>query len=447
MSATPLFQKNVSMQRGRRMRRQGELVGDSKFALLLGKTNLWESHGVLRDVFRAIWLPSLVGVLFNSALYVIVHHYPNDDDLNDFLANGLISDARLSVVGSVIGFLVVFSQNQYISSNQSLAIYFSEVCANVKAIALLLATMRQDGPRKKHKRGFANSNNEDIVRHCKLDVLMSATDYDGLLKQHNGSIPVWMLRVEDKDVGYQQKVVTIAVPQLALYLVSIPYVIKWKNRSAGSALDLNKLPFAYSSDTKRRFNLHVNKARPALTVTETLLLVIAEDLLSIDGLSNEMELYFQRLIQRIVHLDVMVHALSLYQPPAALGFLFWTLFWIFFALASTRDLLETGWPSVGLNLLYIVGLVGAYRVSRLYQSPFDVSETRSGQLSYVSLEASLTETAVYGLFNLPVKQSQREGAAFLEEDGLTTRYRLAKLYTTRRREQNHPSFGSTVQKP
>lgn len=454
VSEFPTWDPKASANRSRRRRRLGEVAGESPYSLLLGNSNLFRAHAILLDVVRAIWLPALLGLLFNGALYVVVHVYPADADFNAFLRDDIISDGRLSVVGTVVAFLVVFSQNQYVSSNRELAIFYAEVCANCKAIALLLATMRKRAAFEKHgfvlpatRDGLEAAPPDDLVRDCVVELLVTKEDLKELQREeYNNMLPPWIeLADAQPEIRGEKRLVRVRVAQAALFLVSIPYLVKWKNRTKTAALDLNRLPFAHSAETKRRFNMQFAHSRPACTATEALLVLVGEDLLGVQGMSSDLELYFQRIIQRIVHLDVQVHALSLYRPPGAITFLFWVLFWLFFVLSSIRDLMATSWPSVPLSLLYIVGLVGAMRVSQSYVSPFDVSESRTGQLSYVSLEASLTETAVFALFNRTMRPSQREKARYAPDDPLEKAYEERRLSTMIAREQRYAGGAEKVQ--
>lgn len=130
----------------------GSALHHSELALLLSSQTAVYSRDAAFVVLESIWLPSIGAVLYNVVLYVVIH-VAKVDSVIRFLDADLTSEPRLGLVGAVLGFLVAFATNQFVASNRELAIYFAEICANLRSLAMLLAMTRRLGPRDKY--GFA----------------------------------------------------------------------------------------------------------------------------------------------------------------------------------------------------------------------------------------------------------------------------------------------------
>lgn len=419
--ATPTLKGSLSRTRhpNRYSGEEGEYVGDikvSQYALLLFRVKTFAAHGVVTDIIRATWIPTLVGLVFNIALYVVVYVEPKDAEVNNFLQNELFSDYILTFVGTIVSFLVVFQTDAQQKTNKELSLHHCEACANTQAIALLVTTLARARVTEANKlRRFEETG--VIFRKTTVEV--------GVSVAMRAAVKSRFFDVVEGPNGYVYGKIEVA--ELALLLASVSYDLKWTFRDGGKRYNAKRLPLYASKELAARFEKQFYQSRPALSGCEALLVLIGEELLTIDGLSSDLQLYLMRLIQRILHLRQLIHALSLYQPPAAIGFIFWVVFLVFYAFSCVRDLMATGWTAVGVNLVYVVGFVGAWRVARDYSNPYTVGEARTGQLSYVSLETALAETSIYALFNLPpeVTQPSIQAAMRTTDRGYVNRWQAA----------------------
>lgn len=401
----PIAKLKASQSRSRHANRYSgeELTGDitaSRYALLLFRVKTWVAHGILFDIIRATWLPTLLALAFNVALYVVINVEPKDPDVNNFLQNELFSDNVLSFIGTIVSFLVVFQTDAQQSTNKELCLYHCEAVANAQAIALLVATLRRPEVTNMYKLKRGDSN--DICKMTTVTIGVSRLFHDKLTTKF---VDPWPGKGK---YAYGK----IEVCELALLLASVGFDLKWSNRDGGRRYDSRRLPLYASPELAARFDRHYRKPRPAMSALEVILLLVGEELLTIEGLSSDLQLYLVRLIQRILHLRQLVHALSLYQPAAAIGGIFWMVFMVFYVFSCVRDMFNTGWTAILVNLIYVVGFVGAWEVARAYSNPYNVGEGRTGQLSYVALESALGETSIYALFNAPPELSaeSREAA-------------------------------------
>lgn len=408
----------------------------SRLALLLSDRTAVYSRNSVSVVLESIWLPSLLAVAYNVLLYVVVHAY-RVESIADFMETSLTSEPRLGTVGAVLGFLVAFATNQFVASNRELALYFAEICANLRSLAMLLALTRRKVAREMY--GLKT----DAVERSDREVEVTASDPDDSLSKVTIKVLVsdeslrWLQRqghkfetaVSDAPNG-RGKIVDVEVPEVALHLASVAFVIKHKHRSEGKEFDVSKLLFYHSQKARERFEARCTGSGIGLSATEALLATVAEQVANVKGLPEQKEIYMQRLVQRTLHLDAIVGALAVYRPPRALTLLFWTLWTVYFALASVRDMIATDWPSVGLNLLYVISLVGSFNVSRRYASPFDTSTSRTGPAA-VSQTALDTETAVLAMFRRPYVSSIRAlVAAPANQDVTATLSRIADRRTS-----------------
>ena len=404
---------NKRLERGVRAasgaRTNADELHPSRLALLLSDRTAVYSRNSVSVVLESIWLPSLLAVAYNVLLYVVVHAY-RVESIADFMETSLTSEPRLGTVGAVLGFLVAFATNQFVASNRELALYFAEICANLRSLAMLLALTRRKVAREMY--GLKT----DAVERSDREVEVTASDPDDSLSKVTIKVLVsdesmrWLQQqghefktAASNAPSGQGKIVDVEVPEIALYLASVAFVIKHKHRS-GRKLDVSTLLFYHSDIARQRFEARCTSSGIGLSAAEALLSIVAEQVSLIKGLPEQKEIYMQRLVQRTLHLDAIVGALAVYRPPRALTLVFWTLWTVYFALASVRDRVATDWPSVGLNLLYVVSLVGSFNVSRRYASPFDTSTSRTGPAA-VSQTALDTETAVLAMFRRPYVSS------------------------------------------
>jgi hypothetical protein len=403
-------------QAARGTRTNADELHPSRLALLLSDRTAVYSRNSVSVVLESIWLPSLLAIAYNVLLYVVIHAY-RVESVADFMETSLTSEPRLATVGAVLGFLVAFATNQFVASNRELALYFAEICANLRSLAMLLALTRRKVAREMYglkteavdrsnrEVEVAASDPDDSLPKVTIKVLVSDENLQWL-KQQGHKFSTAVSDAPDR----QGKIVEVQVPEVALHLASVAFVIKHKHRSEGRKFDVSNLLFYHSQKARERFEARCTSSGIGLSATEALLSIVAEQVAYIDGLSEQKEMYMQRLVQRTLHLDAIVGALAVYRPPRALTLLFWTLWTVYFALVSVRDMVATDWPSVGLNLLYVVSLVGSFNVSRRYASPFDTSTSRTGPAA-VSQTALDTETAVLAMFRRPYVSSTRALAA------------------------------------